>query len=554
MQKGINTKRTSKARRFLLCALALTTMAGLLLTGCANNAAPSEGAQGQGNEPAPAGGVKHLIMAVDPDYETFDPGRAYEVYADLVLHSCYDTLLQFVGGDVENLVPCAAESYTVSDDKLTYTFQIKPGQKFASGNEVTAEDFKWSIERGINLKGNPSFLADSIESMETQGDYTLIFHMKQPDASFLTKLTYCMFAAVDRKTAEANGATNGADAASTDSAKTWFDYNSAGSGPYKIESFTPNSDVVMVRNENYSGAAPYYDKITVKTVTDTSAQVMSVQGGDIDIAVNVDVDQAKSLEGAEGITVHRARTATISYLLLNCSEEYGPIANDKVHQAIRYAIDYPGVLALATEGSTVPVGPFPEGFPGSLPANDPNAIRDLDKAKALMAEAGYADGFSVELYIPTINVLGVDFVTVGQKVQNDLKEIGIDVQIVAQDSAVAQEGYRTGTQSMGLRMWGPDYPDNGAQLAFLPGSVVGLRANWAAESNPELVELGKKAESTVDLEERTQIFQQIAQLMNEQSPFVTLIQHATQYVTRANITGAEYSNRYLFDLRSIAAE
>ena len=538
-------KRTRRWKRLLAQGMAMVMLL-LALSGC--------GGQGQTETGgASADGEKHLIMAVDPDYETFDPGRAYETYADLVLHSCYDTLLQFEGGDVETLVLGAAEDYTVSEDNLTYTFTIRPGQKFSSGNEVTAEDFKWAIERGINLQGNPAFLADYIDSIETDGDYTLIFHMKQPDASFLTKLTYSMFAAVDRETAEANGATNAADAATADTAKTWFDYNSAGSGPYRIESYTPNSDVVLVRNEYYSGTAPYFDKITIRTVTDTSSQVMTVQGGDIDIAVNVDVDQAASLEGAEGITVHHAQTATISYLLLNCAEEYGPISDPKVQQAVRYAIDYPGVLALAAEGSTVPVGPFPEGFPSSLPAQDPTALQDLDKAKALMAEAGYADGFTVELYIPTINVLGVDFVTLGQKVQSDLSEIGINVEIIPQDSAVAQEGYRTGTQSMGLRMWSPDYPDNGAQLAFLPGNVVGDRANWEAGSYPALEELGKEAETTVDLEARSEIFNEIAEIMSKESPFVVLMQHATQYVTRDNITGADYSNRYLFDLRNIAA-
>ena len=549
-------------KKRLLKMLAAFMAVAVLLAGCGSssgagaggNAGPQESRGESAGENVQGEETKRLVMAVDPDYETFDPGRAYEVYADLVLHSCYDTLLQFEGGDVQNLVLCAAESYEVSDDMLTYTFQIKPGQKFSSGNEVTADDFKWSIERGIHLEGNPSFLADSIDSIETDGDYTLIFHMKQADASFLTKLTYCMFAAVDRETAEENGASADVDAASADTAKTWFDYNSAGSGPYKISSYTPGSEVVMVRNEYYSGAAPYFDEITIKTVTDTSSQVMTVQGGDIDIAVNVDVDQAASLENAEGITVHHAQTATLSYLLLNCSEEYGPISNEKVHQAIRYALDYEGILSLSAEGTTIPTGPFPEGFSGSLASADPAELRNLDKAKELMAEAGYADGFSVELYIPTINVLGVDFVTVGEKVQSDLKEIGIDVQIMAQDSAVAQEGYRTGTQSMGLRMWGPDYPDNGSQLAFLPGNVVGLRANWTEEANPGLAELGRQAEATVDLEERNKIFNEIAEKMNEESPFVMLMQHATQYITRSNITGADYSNRYLFDLRNIAAE
>jgi peptide/nickel transport system substrate-binding protein len=512
-------------------------------------ASPEQGA------PTEQSKLKTLILAVDPDYETFDPGRAYEVYADLAIHPCYDTLLMYKGGDTSTLVMDGAESYQISDDGLTYTFQLLPGQHFSSGREVTAADYQWSIERGRNLKGNAAFMTDNIASVTTDGNYTLIIKLTNPDAAFLTKLTYGLFAAIDKDVAMANGATGDANAATTDTARDWFNYHSAGSGPYMIDSFIPTTGFTMVRNPYYSGTAPYYDKIIVKVVTDTSSQLMLVKAGDVDIAMNVDPSQVSSLVGVAGIDVHHSLTASTAFIIMNRSTQYGPISNPLVQQAVRYALDYKGILTLASEGTCVPVGPFPVGFAGSLPCyNDPASLQDLDKARSLMAQAGYASGFTVDFIVPTWNILGVDYVTLAQKIQADLAGIGITVKIDAQDPSVAQETYRNGQQPMGLRMWGPDYPDNTSQLAFLPGYNVGLRANWTEAMDPELAAEGKQAEVLSDATARNALFNKIANEMQADSPFVFLMQFATSYVTRAGITGADYSNRYVLDLRTVAGE
>ncbi len=503
-------------------------------------------------EEAPAEGAaaeeSTLIIAVDPDYETFDPSLAYEVYANMITHATYDTLVQYVGGDVENLQPGGAESYDISEDGLVYTFKLHEGMVFSSGNPVTAGDWKWSIERSKGLGGNGAFMTDGIASVEAPDDLTLVITLSETDPSFLTKLTYCLFAAIDKTVAEANGATQ--DPA-TDTAKTWFDANSAGSGPYVLESYTPKVELVLAKNENYWGEAPAYDKVIVKNVAEYASQVMMVQAGDIDVALNVDAEQAKQLASAEGVQVVDYQSLVISFLIMNCDPAYGPIADPLVQKAIRLAVDYQGIQAMAGEGTITPLAPFAVGLFGSVAPIDPATVTDIEAAKALMAQAGYADGFTVDFYVPTSTVQSVELLLLAQKVQNDLNQIGITTNIIPEDIMVSLETYRNGQQNIGLWYWSPDYPDNSSNLAFLPGQSVGLRANWQAEMNQELADLGAQAATESDPYARAELLAQIQRIMGEDSPFVVLCQFKGQFAARSTLTAAEYNDRYQLDLRTI---
>ncbi|GHV78778.1 ABC transporter substrate-binding protein [Spirochaetia bacterium] len=500
---------------------------------------------------AAQGGVKHLIIAVNPDYESFDPGIAYEPYGSMVIHACYDNLVEFEGS-LENLKPAAAESFTVSADGLTYTFKLRNGLKFVSGNAFTSADVKWSIERGINLKGNSAFMADGIAGIDTPDAGTVVFRLKEKEPAFPIMLAFNFFAILDSKAAAAQGATSAANAATADTAKIWLDTNSVGSGPYQIESYTPQVEVVLVRNPHYWGTAPYYDRITISTVVDSNTQLMMLQKGDVDIAYNLEAEQIKGLSGASGITIKDAQSLTASFLLMNRDAKIGgPVANPRVQKAIRLALDYPGIQTIAGPGMNTPSAPFPLGLFGSLPPADVSGYPKAAEAKALLAEAGYANGFSTKLYVPTNNVVGVELLTLAQKIQNDLRAIGIQADLVPENVTISLETYRTGRQPLGLWYWSPDYPDNSSQLAFLPGNTVGLRANWTAESNPGLTALGKQVASESDNARRAALFGQIQQAMIEDSPFAMLLQHTSQYAIRSGLTGADYLELYQLDLKRI---
>jgi len=502
----------------------------------------------------PSDNIKQLIVALDPDYEAFDPGLAYEVYSLLVLHPVYDTLMQFEDTlDVPKYG--VAESHEVTENGLTYTFKLRKGIKFASGNPLTSQDVKWSVERSIHLKGNGAFLADGIASIEAPDDETVVFILKEPDASFLTKLSYNAFAVIDSELAMENGATNAPDADTSDKAKLWFDSHSAGSGPYFIESYTPKVEVVLARNENYWGQAPYYDKVVLKTIPDPGTQLMMLEKGDIDVAFNLGPEHIKQLQGKEGIEIKKAQAMTITFMLMNRDPKIGgPIANPDVQKAIRLALDYQGMQTIAGEGSVTPVAPFQQGFLGTLPPKDLTTAQNIEKAKELMKQAGYENGFKTTLEVATLAVEGMDLPTLAQKIQNDLLQIGIETEIKTSDIMVALDPYRNGTQALSLWYWGPDYPDPNNQLAFLPGNSVGLRANWTAEMNPQLAELGKKAAVEVDNAVRAQYLQEIQTMMDEDSAFAVLLQHARHYAIRDHVQGAEYIDLYKINLPKVSAK
>ncbi len=531
-------------KKKLLPVIAILIVVAFLAGGCGTG----EQDQGEGAPTETTDEIKQLIVAVDPDYNTFDPGLAYELYGMMVLNPVYETLVHFVDTiDVPKYG--IAESHEVSEDGLVYTFKLRPGINFASGNPLTSEDVKWSIERMISLDGNGAFMAKDIASIEAPDDETVIITLTEPDASFLVKLTYNAFAAIDSALAMEHGASNDAQ---NDTAKLWFDNNSAGSGPYMIESYDPAVEVVLVRNDNYWGEAPYYDRISLKSIADPGTQLMMLQKGDIDIAFNLGPEHVKQLSGVEGVDILSAQSMTISFLLMNRDPAVGgPMANPDVQKAVRLALDYKEIQALAGEGAVTPVAPFQIGFLGTVPPRDPNTARDVEAAQALMEQAGYPEGFSVTLEVPTVSVEGLDLPTLAQKIQNDLLDIGITTEIVTSDIMVALDPYRSGQQAFSLWYWGPDYPDPNNQLAFLPGNSVGLRANWTTEMNPELAELGRKTAVEVDPDIRAQYLEEIQMMMDDDTAFAMLLQFARQFAVRDNIEGADYIDPYRIDLRQV---
>ena len=153
----------------------------------------------------------------------------------------------------------------------------------------------FSFNRLKNLAGNPSFLAETIASVEAPDDKTVVLTLTQPDPSILAKLVFDAFSVVNQSEVEAQGGTAGEDAATADTAEEWLNSNSAGSGPYVLESWEPTVETVLVRNENYWGEAPAIDRVIFRNVAEAATQKIQLEAGDIDIAMDLTADQLPSL-------------------------------------------------------------------------------------------------------------------------------------------------------------------------------------------------------------------------------------------------------------------
>jgi peptide/nickel transport system substrate-binding protein len=510
---------------------------------------PGEAAQVMLNESVftqVAPGESTLVVGLTEDTVTLDPSAAYEFHATSIHRPIYETLVAFPPGRVDEIVPGLAESWTISDDGLTYTFTLKEGPTFSTGRPVTAEDVAFTLNRVRHLKGNPSFLTENFASVEAADERTVVITQTVPDPSLLARLVFSSLGIIDSTEARAHGATDAEDAAETDTAEEWLNQNSIGSGPYMLERWEPRVETILVRNPEYTGQPAAIGRVIYRTVSDAAAQKLALEAGDLDVGLDISADQLPSLRENPNIEIYEAVSDTVFFLIMNADPEIGgPLANDLVQDAIRLATDYEGIRLLVGGAAATPVNIMPVHWAYAL---DPSQAvqRDVEAAKAKLAEAGFPDGITVDLEYPEYTSGGVSIGTLAQKVQADLAEAGITANLVPGDIGPALERYRNGESPFGLWLWGPDFIDPIDRLAFTPGGKVGLRVNWdETNASPELVEAVNRAWVATAPADREAAFTDVQRIMLDESAFVFLVQSGTQVAYNAAIDGFLYDSTAL---------
>jgi peptide/nickel transport system substrate-binding protein len=543
--------------RLALLYAALATLI-LVLAACAAPAGAPTGDAGadaaaDAGEEAPAeadgAGDSTFVIAKAEDTASYDPQRSFETLPSIVHKATYQSLVTFPDDSVEQVIPDAAESWEISDDGTVYTFTLADGITFSDGSPMTAADVVFSFNRLANLKGNPSFLADGIVSVEAPDDQTVVLTLEQPDPAILAKLVFDGFGIVNMDVVMEQGGTDGEDAATADTAEEWLNQNSAGSGPYVLESWEPGVETVLVRNENYWGEAPAMERVIFRNIPEAATQKIQLEAGDIDIAWDLTADQVATMGDTEGVTIYQGLSDTLVFLKGNQDPEIGgPAADPLVQEAIRYALDYEGMRVLAGGQTVTPASMLPVGFLGAYEANS-GPSRDLDRVAELLAEAGYADGVELELVYPDFTFAGVNFGTFAQKVQADLTEAGFDVSLAPTEVQVALEAYRQGDEPFGLWLWLPDYRDSVDYVEFLPDGVVGNRVNWTADNaDEEILALRDVLKVETDNAVRAGLFEEMQDYLIAQGPFAPIIQPGLQVGLSTDVQGFVYNPQWSVDV------
>jgi len=486
---------------------------------------------------------KTLIVGAAFDIKSLDPARGFEQIGLMVHKATYNTLVTLHETDISRVVPDLAESWGVSADAKTFTFRLRQGVKFHSGNPMTSADAKWSIERAMGIKGNPSFILDGITSIETPDELTIRINKSEPDPAFIAKGSFPVFAVLDSKTVMAHGGTSGPDANTTDQGEAWLNQNSAGTGPFVMTRYVPDTEVDVVRfNDFWGGSAPF-DRVIYRNIPTAATQKLTLQAGDIDIATEISPDSVTDLSADPSISVVQGTGADIFFLLMNQNPALtnGAMSNPRVQLAVRYAIDYDGVNVLVGGPAATPATILPLGFLGAYPA-DRAFKRDLGTAVSLLAEAGYPNGFSVDLQYPTnFSRSGVSFDIVAQKIQSDLAEVGINVTLKPGEINTELANYRAGSEGFGFWLWGPDYFDSNDYLAFLPEGIVGKRANWTnANSDTTIQQLRDQINVETDTTARSLLWQQAQDYLMQSGPFAVIVQPGIYIGTRSRIGNYVY--------------
>ncbi len=530
------------ARSIRRAAAALVVVSALALASCSGgNSAGNNSNNSNGGGEGGTGGT--LVIDTAFSLETADPGRNYVPTGNMVLHSVYDTLLTFVGDDESTPVPSLA-TMEQNDDATEFTFTIQDGRTFSDGTPVTADDVVFSLER---VKGMPeakaNFLMTGITVTKVD-DKTVKLTTEAPSLQLPAIVTNPSLGILNSKLVKENGGKTDP----SDGAQKFLDGTSAGSGPYKIESFDLTTQVVLVKNPDYDGEhAAGYDKIIVRNITESATQLTNLKGGDSNVAVDLNGDQVSGL--ADGFTVDSVPSAETIFLLINQDPAVGgATANPKFAEAIRSAIDYDKLLELAGVGAGQATGVIPPMFGGALKEG---VTFDLDAAKKALAESGYK-GEKVKLQFPNDNpVGGVEFTPVAERVQQQLKAAGINAELAPAPFATELTPYVEGKEAFSMWYWGPDYSDSTSFLPFGPGQKVGLRAGWKADANPEIAKLVTEATNATDRDARDSTFEKYAELMNQEGPFVPLINPGNNFASDDTVTGLTYNATWTLDLTAL---
>ncbi|MCK6578193.1 MAG: ABC transporter substrate-binding protein [Anaerolineae bacterium] len=494
-----------------------------------------------------------LIVATQlDDVITLDPGRAFETTNLVVHHATYETLLEIRPDDLVTIQPLLATGYTVSEDGLTYTFTLNADARFASGSPVTSEDVRFSWTRLKNIKGNPSFYADAVAAIDTPDAQTVVVTLSAVTPAFATIVTAPAMSILEKAVVVANGGTDAADADATDLANDWLSQNSAGSGPFVLTGWTPETEITMVRNDNYWRAPAALPAVTLRNVNDATTALQLLERGDVDIYENVDKDLAEQISANADLTLEMGQTLNLTYLALSpdATTFTTPLSNRQVRQAIAQAVDYDGIIdGLLLGYADRPASPLPIGVQGSDPAQ--RYERDLDAARALLAEAGYADGFDLTLYIGTGAPGGIPAETLAAKIQADLAEIGITLEINQQPTSNFLTAFRAQELPFLFSTWTPDYLDATMWSDYFSFADGGLSKRIRMDI-PEIAAIAQQAAAETDAAARTALYQQYQTAHVTEAVFVPLFQPQLLYALRSSVQGFSFHPVYFLEFYTLS--
>ncbi len=476
------------------------------------------------------------------DLISLDPQESFEFSGSDIANNLYGSLVSFDPADLsKGYVPEIAESWEVSGDGKVFTFKIRPGLTFTSGNPVTAKDVEFSLQRAVAMEKTPSFIltqfgftkdnmAETLKALD-DSTFQLTTDKKYATSFVLNCLTATISYIVDSATVKGHEADG-------DWGNGWLKTNSAGSGAYKLVNWKANESYTLEANPNFWRGEPPMKRIIVRNIDESTTQRLLLEKGDVDIARNLTPEDVAAIEKNADLAVDSDLRGRIMYLGL--SQKHPILSNPKVIEALKYLVDYDGMAGSFLKGQYVPHQAFlPLTYLGEL-KEKPYTL-DVAKAKALLAEAGYPDGFEVTINVRTDE----DRLQIAQSLQNTFAQAGIKVTINQGTGKQVLGLYRARTFDIALEAWGPDYPDphtnadtfahnpDNSDEAQLTGKLV-WRISWDI---PEMTKATAAAVEEGDTEKRRQMYIDIQREFQKTAPFVMMFQKIEQIGRRANVKG-----------------
>ena len=511
-------------KKKLLALFLALVMVGAVLPGCGDGSKDpgGQGNNGKTGEPVKGGEIT-VGIAQDLD-DSLDPHQTVAAGTREVLFNIFEGLVK-PNSDGE-MIPAVAEKYTLSEDGTTYTFTLREGVKFHNGQTVTAEDVVYSINRCAAVpegQEKPLVAAFSaVKSVEALDEKTVAVTIAQRDLEFISYMTAAIIPA---------------DYENQDTAP-------VGTGPFKFVSRTPQQDFVMERFEDYWGAPAWLDKVTYKICENADALVMNLNGGSIDLCAHLTSAQASQLN--QNFQVLEGTMNLVQAIYLN--NQAKPFDNQLVRQALCYAIDRQGIMDMVADGHGTAVGSsiYPAFTKYFLPELVDKYPHDVAKAKELLAQAGYLDGFDMTISVPNNYQPHMDTAEV---VAEQLREAGINVTIQPVEWSTWLDTIYNGRQFQATVV-GVDAANMTAR-AMLERFTSDYGKNFINYNNPAYDALFQKAINAQDEAEQTDLYKQMETMLADTAANVYIQDLSDLVAMRQDLGGLKFYPIYVLDLSTV---
>ena len=499
-----------KLLTLILClAMVLSVFAGCSSTPATEEGASSSGEAAQG-EAADSEYKDTLVFAMNTDVQSMDPQIQNDTTSEQVVKMLYNTLLKFE--DDGTVVGDLAESWSVSEDKLTWTFNLKQGVKFHNGKELTSADVKATFDRALNAEAGGLRTTEIIKmftAVEAPDPYTVTITTDGPYGPMESLMCNMSLGIMDADYIEQYGLDLGTSVEGEN-----------GTGPFKVVSWERDQEIVVERFDDYFGTPAKLQTVVYTIIPEAASRVIALETGEVDVIDKpTDEDLARLEADTENFTVLRKPTISQRLFRFGCNDPI--ISNTKVRQAIVYAIDRQAIIDALFTGSgypsTAPLAPVTFGY------SDLGEIeQDLELAKSLLAEAGYPDGFDTKIITTERYQNGIELAEI---ISQQLAEIGINAEIEVWEWSALSASWNGITadefdQPIFIMGAGPSMRDaDGGLRGLYTTSETGLNdRNYGFYSNAEVDALIEQGMQETDQQKRVEIYKEAMEILYREDP------------------------------------
>ncbi|RLL43980.1 DNA-binding protein [Oceanobacillus piezotolerans] len=474
-------------------------------------------------------GAQEITVRINDDPDFLDPHHATASISFQMILNMFEGL--FIPQTDGSLTEGLAESYEVSEDGLTYTFNIRQGVRFHNGEELTMDDVVYTFERLMGLNGGEKLSNnfDNVESIEAADDTTFVMTLKEPNSNFLYSLTALQSAIVPKSN---DGKHN---------------ESPIGTGPFAFVNYAPGVNLELKKHEEYwEDGLPYLDKVTFAFQSDDQAAVMNLLADEVDLT-GVPGHRVPEVEGTYNVT-HQNNNSS---LIITFNEEKEPFNDVKVRQAISYAINKQDVIDSVFFGYATPTGSNMSPAMGDYYLDGLQDVykRDVEKAKELLTEAGYPDGFKTKITVSSHNDI---YSSIAQIAVENLKEIGIDVEIEVVEWGIWLERV----------YFGRDYEMTAIDLTGRPSAYEVLNdyvstndaENFFLFKNEEFDQVMADVLRETDREKQIEYYHRAQEILNEQAAAVYIADYQILWGSKQNITGLKSYPFWFHDMKEVKFE